>query len=1007
MKHSKLNRIALGVAMSVGLCAGAVAQETTSGIRGSVANPDGTPAVGATVTITHTESGTKRTVTTNGLGGFQARNLRVGGPYTVTVDSDQYQDSSVTDVFLSLGEPYVLNLSLEADAVESIVVTASRLSAMAFSERGPSANFSLEQLENAPAINRNLSDIVRIDSRIFVDESRGDINAIQCAGKNPRFNSLTVDGVRMNDSFGLNSNGYPTERMPFSFDAIEQVAVELAPFDVQYGGFTACNINAVTKSGTNEIHGSVFYDYTSDSLKGDRLQGQDIQLGDFTEKRYGFNIGGAIIEDELFFFAAYEELEGANLFDRGPIGSGAAEEVDVTQAELNEIVQIANTLYQYDPGPVPSSLENFDEKLLIKLDWNINDSHRLAYTYNYNDGNNFTESDGDLNEFEFENHLYERGAELNSHVLALYSDWTDNFSTEFRVSYLDLDNRQISVGGTDFGEIRIELEDREGLGDVDVYIGGDDSRQANKLQYDVTSFAFKGTYYMDNDHTLSFGIERESLDVFNMFVQHAETEIRFSGIENFRLGLPSRVEYENAPTHDPTDAAAQWSYSLNTIYAQDEFEPIDDLLMFVGFRYDWYTSDDTPRENPDFVRDYGFSNSQNLDGEGLFQPRLGFTYTVSDATTVRGGVGLYSGGNPNVWLSNSYTNDHVSKLGVRGRSFGYTDGTRSLFDDDVVYVGLEDGVPNGPGYGIPSELFDAINTGRPAFDMDYLDPDFKLPSEWKFALGATHILESEHVINADILVSRTQDAAIVLHGDLDQIGTDANGYPIYEQARKSTFVLTNTDVSSTSVTASIAISKSYDWGLDWSLGYAYSDAEDVQPMNSAVSFTNYQSRAFFDPQEQISSRSTYNIQDRFTATLNYTTAFFGDYETRFSLFASANSGQPYSVTFNGTIDPYNFTPYLDFNDNVLRPGTERNSEEGSWWTKADLKITQELPGFMEGHRSEAFLVIDNLTNLISSSWGVLEQVNFPNTVSEDAERAESRRGDASLYEIRLGFKYDF
>ena len=173
------------------------------------------------------------------------------------------------------------------------------------------------------------------------------------AGKNSRFNSLTVDGVRMNDSFGLNSNGYPTERMPFSYDAINQVSVELAPFDVEYGGFTACNINAVTKSGGSRFSGSLFFDYTSDDLRGDSLEGDDIQTGDYSEKRYGINVGGPIIADSLFFFVAYEKLEGANLFDRGPAGSGAVNEINVSREELDEILAIARDPLPVRPGDDP------------------------------------------------------------------------------------------------------------------------------------------------------------------------------------------------------------------------------------------------------------------------------------------------------------------------------------------------------------------------------------------------------------------------------------------------------------------------------------------------------------------------------------------------------------------------------------------------------------------------------------------------------------------------------
>jgi len=987
--------------VAMALSGGAMATETASSLKGTITGPEGNVAPNTTITILHEPSGTQKTITTGANGTFNVKGLRVGGPYKITVDSNSFRDTTYDDIYLNLGEPLNLDVQLEAEqGANTLVVTGSKLSRIAVNERGPAANFSLADLENAPAINRNISDIVRADARIFVDESRGDINSIQCAGKNPRFNSLTVDGVRMNDSFGLNSNGYPTERMPFSYDAIEQVTVELAPFDVMYGGFTACNINSVVKSGTNEIKGSFFYDYTSDSFRGSSLEGDDINLGDFSEKRFGFTLGGSLIEDKLFFFGSYEKLNGVNLFDRGPLGSGAVNEVNITQAELDEIIDIANNIYQYDPGSIPSSMDNEDEKLLIKIDWNINQEHRLAFTYNYNDGNNFTQSDGDRDEFEFSNHLYERGAELTSYSTALYSDWTDKFSTELRVGYLDLDNRQISVGGTDFGEIRIETDD------VDVYLGGDDSRQSNKLSYDVLNFALKGYYYFENGHSLTFGAEREVLNVFNLFVQHTETEIRFDGIENFRNGFADAIYYNNAPTNNPADAAADWGYALNTIYFQDEFS-IDDLTVVAGLRYEWYTSSDKPLENSDFVNDYGFSNATNLDGEGLLQPRIGLTYNLSDETTLRGGLGLYSGGNPNVWLSNNFSANNVLQFGQRGRSFGYTDGSRSLFDDDVVYSGLENGVPAGPGYGIPSELYDAVAGGTgDNFEINYLDPNFKLPSEWKLAAGVTHFFPEDWVFSADLLVSRTQDAAIVLHGDLEQVGTTEEGYPQYDSVREASFVLTNTDVSSTSISISAAIQKSFDNGVDWMLSYAYSDAEDVQPMTSSVAFSNYQNRAFFDPEEQVSSRSNYNIEHRFTTTLNYEANFFADYGTKFSVFASANSGRPYSNTFNGTIDPYGFTPYLDFRDNVLRPADKRNSETGSWWSKVDLRVTQEIPAISSEHSASAFIVIDNLTNLLNDDWGVLNQVNFPNTVGE-GDDPESRVGDASLYEIRIGVDYKF
>ena len=1005
--RSLLSRFSLpvalvAVALAIPVVAGA--QATSSSVRGTVVTPDGDPAAGVTVTVRDTRTSATRTTTTNSDGSFSVLGLAVGGPYEIRVTSSRYKVAMIPDVYTTLSEAAAFNIRLEEGEIEEIIVTASAEFAVAGVAIGPNATYGLAALESAPAINRNITDVIRADPRLYVDESRGDINAVQCLGKNSRYNSLTVDGVRMNDSFGLNSNGYPTERMPFSYDAISQVAVELAPFDVEYGGFSACNINAVTKSGRNEFFGSVFYDYTSDDLRGDKLEGDPVRSGSYDENRYGVTFGGPIIQDNLFFFLAYEKLDGANLFDRGPIGSGAINEVPVTQAELDEIVDIANTVYFYDPGVIPSSKSHNDEKLLVKLDWNVTDDHRLAFTYTYNDGENFTESDSNpFNEIEFSNHLYERGAELNSYVGNLYSDWNDKFSTEVRVSYLKLDNRQISVGGTDVGEIRVELRNRPGLGNVDVYLGGDDSRQSNKLKYDVTSFALKGFYELGNGHDLTFGIEQESLDIFNLFVQHTETELRFNSIDDFRIGLADDVYYNNAPSQNPNDAAADWGYDVNTVYIQDEFQFADRWTIVGGLRYDWYKTSDAPPLNPDFLADYGFPNTATVDGEGLLQPRLGFTFDMSDVTTIRGGVGLYSGGNPNVWLSNNYSANNVTQFGAYRPDF-------DLFDPTITYEALESNAPAGagPAWGIPSPVYNDVAAGMGSnFELNYLDPNFKLPSEWKIALGVTHIFPGEWVVNGDLLYTLSQDQPLVLHGDLDQIGTNPDGYPQYASNREASFVLTNSDRTAKSIGLSVSVAKAFDNGFDFSLGYAYSDAEDPQPMTSSVAFSNYNNRAFFDPQEDVLSNSNYNIKHRFTATATWRYDIADRFPLTVSAYGHAVSGTPYSITYDGVVVPYGFTPFLDAGPagNVLAPGDVRNGQYGAWWRKIDLRVDLGLPGFREEDSASLYLVIDNLTNLLNDNWGIMRQYDFPfNTLRGDPE---PRIGDASRYEIRFGARYAF
>ncbi|MEP1597472.1 MAG: TonB-dependent receptor, partial [Hyphomonas sp.] len=479
-------------AIALSIAGVAMAQVTTSAIRGSVTDENGAAVAGATVTVLHEPSGTVSMATTNAAGQFSAQNLRVGGPYSLTISGEGFVSARAEDVYANLGTDTDLDLVIARDddaaRMETVVITGSAMQVAQVST-GPSSVYNLATLENAPAMNRDIKDIVRLDPRVYVDEAFND--SINCAGANPRYNSLTVDGARLSDNFGLNSNGYPTERIPFSFDSIEQVSVELAPFDVEYGQFTACNINAVTKSGGNEIHGGVFYDYTSDSLTGDETDGIARDLGDFDEKRYGFNVGMPLIKDKLFLFGSYEKFEGANIFGYTPESAG------VTQAEYDQIISIAEG-YGYVSGGLPSSLAVEDEKIFVKLDWNITNDHRAAFTYNYNDGFNFSPSDSGSSRLADGNHYYERGAELQNYSGALYSDWTDTFSTEFRVTYVDLDNRQIPVAGLDnFGEIQIDTD-----GGSTVYLGADDSRHANKLAYTTLNYKGKADWTL-GDHVVT------------------------------------------------------------------------------------------------------------------------------------------------------------------------------------------------------------------------------------------------------------------------------------------------------------------------------------------------------------------------------------------------------------------------------------------------------------------------------------------------------------------------
>lgn len=1052
------------VAMSAAFAPMAYAQVTSSGVKGTVTNADGLPAGDATVTIEDSRTGLIRSVVSTPTGAFDIRGLNVGGPYTVTVSAPGEQSTQVTDVFLDLGSTTDLNLQFSGSAsTDVIVVTASQAGAAPIAV-GPASVFNIEALESQPSSNRDIKDIIRQDPRISLDYAAGGSegsNGVQCAGQHPRFNSLTVDGVRLSDDFGLNTNGYPTERIPFSYDSISQVSVELAPFDVHYGGFTACNINAVTKSGSNEFHGGAFFDYTDDSLFGDETDGIDRNLGSFEEKRYGVHVGGPIIPDTLFFFTSYEKLEGANIFGKRP------EDVGITQAQYDAIINTAVTQYGYTAGGLPTSKAVEDEKLFVKLDWNINDRHRAAATYTYNDGFNFSPSDNSATQISDGNHYYERGAKATAYTASLFSDWTDNFSTEARVSYLELDNRQIPVAGTDFGEIQVNV------GPTTVYLGADDSRHSNKLKYDTTTYKLAGHYRL-NDHTLSAGLERQQLNVFNLFLQETQGEWRFDNQAAFAAGNFNYFEYSNSVgTNNPADSAGEFGYAINTAYFQDEWALTDQLEVIAGLRYEWYESGDKPTNNPAFLTRYGFRNDETLDGKTILQPRFAFTYDFDDNIVFRGGLGLFSGGNPNVWMANNYQNDGVSAADFICRSGTNRCNLPGVTLANPVQPNLSDFTYGGTGrpfFEVPNQAVAFIGGASAVGSVNALDTEFKLPSQWKLALGTTIDIDTEipwigddWTLNADLLLARAEDAATVVPLGYTTTRFAADGRPIYA-GNTSDFLLTNTKNDPHSAVLSFALSKDYGNGIDWTLGYAYTDANDINPMTSSVAFSNFSNYTTSDPVSPRLATSDYETTHRLTYNLNWELAWAEGWETNVSLFGATNQGAPYSYTIGSTTfgntgaieGPFTNTrqlayipggpddpaiaptsnaaavnallAYIDTNDLLKqhrRGIAPRNVARDDWYTKFDLKISQNIPGFGAEDGFEGFVVIENLGNLLNDSWGIQREHGFPGNAVLYGVSGLDAQGryvitsfntnpdrdsiivGSSLWNIRIGAKYQF
>ena len=1058
------------------------AQETTSSIRGKVLDPSGNPVADATVVVEDTRTSSERTVTSGNDGTFFATRLLPGGPYRVTVNGVK----TVEVPLISVGDTYNLTVNLQSEAEIEEIVTIGQAAEIVEVAAGPAATFSLGDIENAVSFSRDISDVYGIDPRMMIDNDE-DGFGVNCAGKHPRFNNVTLDGVSQTDRFGLNENGYSTAvGMPFPYDAIEQIAVELAPFDVTYGGFSACNINSVTKSGTNEWEGKVFYEYSNNDFRGDSIANND---GDFSRESYdktyyGFNIGGPIIKDKLFLFAAYEESDEPRFLKRGFAGSGNGEERDwLSQADYDRIDSIAQNVYNYQPGGQPGDGTQESEKYMLRLDWDVNDQHRASLIYNYFDGFQLRDSDGDDDEFEFANHFYTKGAESETFTLKLTSQWTDALSTEIFYSSSEMNDSQVTVGNPEFADMQVSVGGRDGT----VYLGADDSRQSNKLDTQSDYFKLSADYFIGN-HIITAGYDREELEIFNLFVQHSRGgEYDFfddsadndpacalltpqervdnvngcepSGIDRFELGRPSRIYYgSGGGTDDPNDAAANFSNTLNALYIQDEiFFDRYDLTIVAGLRYEFFESSDSPRFNQTFTDIYGIRNDANIDGLDLLMPRIGVTWGVREDLSLRGGVGLYSGGNPNVWISNAWSND-----GLTNAQFQF-----NYFDSATVLPGSPDSLAlsgdQRPGFDVPQEMVDAVLAVTEADAVDsnlvLIDPDYDQPSEWKFALGGTWDMPwlGGMTLDFDYLHTRSNDPAYYVDLSQGVIGTTAAGTPIYDyldrnndgEEEQDNFMLTNSGETPVSNVVSLVLQKEFDFGLDVLLGYAWTEAEDVSPMTSAVAASNFDNTALLDINNPLAANSNYVVPQRFTLRLGYERAFFGDNLTQITLFGYFNEGQPQSYAMNsgdlegdgffgrhllyvpdGPTDPnVVFDPEFDqaaffawAAEQGLGPGfTERNGYNTGWSSRIDLRISQEIP-LPADFIGRVYFKVYNLGNMLNDDWGEIVDAQFftPEIVGASVDdqgrfvfesfsdrSIERTYVNRSLWEARLGFDIKF
>ncbi len=737
----------------------AVAQQITAGVEGNVTDANGAALPGATVTITDTRSGQTRSAVTGNSGEFRFPSLVPGGPYTVTATATGYEGQTVEGQNLSSSGNTGFTFNLEATAAGAadnvIVVTGTRANVTQLA-LGPGQSFGLDTMESFPSISRDIRDIIRLDPRVALERD-SEVDRISCLGGNDRLNSFTVDGITQSDNFGLTDTPFAARsNLPIPYDVIRETSVEFAPFDVEYGQFTGCAINVVTKSGSNDFHGSAFFTFRNEDLRGDKVAGADRSTLPFEEKRWGATLSGPIIKDKLFFFFGYEETDLPDAVDRGPAGSGLANEVNfVTQAQFDQFADIAKTVYGQDIGGYPQVTPEQSERYFGRLDAYLGD-HRVELTYQRLDEVNVT-SDTGSNNLTGLNSYNAQGTLSDYYSGRIYSQWSDNFSTELRVSRSDITDRQGPFGFN-------EAQDAEPTVRLVVGVTGPSEngilstgpgifRSANALEQEITQGKL-GATLLAGDHTFKAGVEISHAEIFNLFAINATGTLFFKDLADFQNGLVTngtRTSYfagaddvvnnntaggiiTATASGDIRETGATFERTIWTAYAQDEWQVSDRLNVLLGGRVDWY-SGDAPRTTPLFQQRYGFTNSNGFGKfDPIFLPRAGFNYELFNEgffsdTTITGGVGLFGGGDPSVWFSNAFSNTGFSA------SEGST--LSALCAGLPTEGGQIDVTPGGTFAGFPQCAADAGGqvAGAGQGITQTIDPNMKLPTVLRANIG--------------------------------------------------------------------------------------------------------------------------------------------------------------------------------------------------------------------------------------------------------------------------------
>jgi hypothetical protein len=913
------------------------AQSTTASIVGFVKDANNKGLEGATVEAVHEPSGTRYKTTTSAEGRFVLTGLRVGGPYTFKASYVGFGVQTQGDVTLALGEPTRFDFALaEANnQLQEVTVTGTRARNLISKEKkGTGTNINRRVLASLPTLNRSITDFTKLTPQA---------NGTSFAGQDNRFINFTIDGSIFNNSFGLASlPGSQTNSTPISLDAIEEIQVNISPYNLREAGFTGASINAVTRSGTNTLHGSGFYNTRNEKLVGDKagLDGkQDVVTAAFDVKQFGGSIGGPIIKNKVFFFANYEgerRSDPGTAFISNTGGQTGGNVTRVLKSDLDNLSTYLKTNFNYDPGAYENySLVTKSDKALLKFDFNLSDKHKLSIRGNIlksvrdvpvSSSGGFSGRRDNLFAMAYQNMNYQINNDIYSGIMQLNSRLGKSVSNEFTFGYTANRDYRAQKGGV-FPTIDILDASRNYIA-----FGSEPFTPNNTLNTDTWQIADHVTIFKGK-HTISAGFNYEHFTFFNQFTPNVNGQYVFNSLADFYTSANAHLANPNmsanpvqlrryALSYSNLEGGVLWNAQTKSanvgLYIQDEVALQDNFTMVYGVRFDvpYFIGSgfvNTEVDNFGFVDEDGkptkLSTSQLPSAKVMISPRWGFNYDVfsNKKTQVRGGIGLFTGRPAFVWISNQIGNN-----GVQSGAISTDNTTQFPFSPNV-----ERNIPTVTNPGQPA----------PSYNIATTEGSYKFPQVFRANLAIDQSIWWGMVATAEILFTQSLSNSLYYNANLRPATAKFSGpdtrdrFPTFNTttgqlltgAAFNSAARINTKITDATVLKSGPYGGSFittfkvekpirSKGFGFMAAYTYSDVKDYITAGS-IAFSSWRDNRTVNGNNRPGlAQSDFEVRHRLIGNVNWRKEVFKHAALQLSLFAQSQTQNRISYTVAGDLN---------------------------------------------------------------------------------------------------------